>query len=493
MKATPNAAAARRGTSASEKMDELRFSPRAATFRLRASSDADAGMSAAAVSRFLPRGRWALLWFAFAAPAPSAHATTLPQAVAAARTFDAAISAARHGERAGAQKRWEGLAGLLPKVQLEGAYTRQDQPSASYAAGVRRHYYAITLTQPLFDLGRYADYQRGAAQASGAEVELASAQQQLVSNVSDAFFEILYQREVLQATRAAKETFGQQLERARLALNIGEGTRTDVDEAQANYDDAQAREIGALNDLETAGGAYERLTGLRAADVDPLAGVCRSPPSMAELEPMLARAEEDNLEVRAAAFQLDEAQADVTTARASHLPVVNLQGSYGGNWSRAQNGNALDELFGTTSKTRTSMIGITVTIPLFAGGAAVATSREAYSRRAQRRDQFEDARRRARQDARAAFLGIVNGAAKLRAQQRAVESARSRVESTHYGREVGLRTNVDELTAQQKYFEAARDLADARFRYITARLKLSAVLGTIAQDDLNEFGCLTVG
>lgn len=493
MKATPNTATPRSGTSASEELDELRFPRRAASFRLRVWPAAGAGVSTTAISRVLLSGSWALLGLACAVSAPAAHATTLAQAVTAASAFDAAISAARHGERAGAQKRWEGFAGLLPKVQLEGSYTRQDQPSASYAAGVRRHSYAITLTQPLFDLGRYADYQRGAAQANGAEVELASAQQQLVSNVSDAFFEILYEREVLQATRAAKETFGQQLERARLALKIGEGTRTDVDEAQANYDDAQAREIGAVNDLEVASGAYERLTGLRAADIEPLAGVCRQPPAMAELAPILARAEQGNLEVRAAAFQLDEAQADVTTARANHLPVVNLQGSYGGNWSRAQSGNALDELFGTTSKTRSSMIGITVTIPLFSGGGAVATSREAYSRRAQRGDQLEDARRRARQDARAAFLGIVNGAAKLKAQQRAVESAHSRVESTRYGREVGLRTNVDELTAQQKYFEAVRDLADARFRYITARLKLSAVLGTIAQDDLNEFGCLTVG
>ncbi|WP_341317171.1 TolC family outer membrane protein [Paraburkholderia sp. IMGN_8] len=484
---------AQRGASASEKMDELRFSPRASASKLRVSNVAGTSMRIAGALRLRRRSLWALLWFAFAAPVPAAHATTLAQAVATARTFDSAISAARHGERAGAQKRWEGLAGLLPKVQLEGSYTRQDQPSAAYAAGVRRHYYAVTLTQPLFDLSRYADYQRGVARAGGAEVDLATAQQQLVSNVSDAFFEILYQREVLQAARAAKETFGKQLEQARLALKIGDGTRTDVDEAQANYDDAQAREIGAVNDLDVADGAFERLTGLRAADIDPLAGVCRPPPPMAELEQTLARAEQDNLEVRAAVFQLDEAQADISTARAGHLPVVNLQGSYGSNWSRAQNSNMLDELFGTTSKTRTSMIGVTVTIPLFSGGGAVATSREAYSRRAQRRDLLEDARRRARQDARAAFLGIVNGAAKLKAQQRAVESAHSRVESTHYGREVGLRTNVDELTAQQKYFEAVRDLADARFRYITARLKLSAVLGTIAQDDLNEFGCLTAG
>jgi len=490
VKASLNTSIAQYRTSA-PKMDGLRFSRQTAAFKLAVSNADRANACGAGVAPLRRPVAWALLSFAFAASVPAAHGTTLAQAVDTARVFDTAISAARHAERAGAQKRWQGLAGLLPKVQLEGSYTRQDQPSASYAAGVRRHYYAVTVTQPLFDLSRYADYQRGVAQAGGAEVELASARQQLVINVADAFFEVLYQREVLQAARAAKQAFGKQLEQARLALNIGEGTRTEVDEAQANYDDAQAREIGAVNDLEVAGGTYSRLTGLSAADIDPLSGVCRPAPPMTEMENTLARAESDNLEVRSAVFQLDESQADIKTASASHLPVVNLQGSYGSNWSRAQNSNVLDDLFGTTSKTRTSMIGITVTIPLFSGGAGISMSREAYSRRAQRRDLLEDARRRARQDARSAFLGIVNGAAKLKAQQRAVESAHSRVESTHYGREVGLRTSVDELTAQQKYFEAVRDLADARFRYITARLQLSAVLGTIAQDDLGAFGCLT--
>ncbi|WP_330997162.1 TolC family protein, partial [Burkholderia stagnalis] len=51
--------------------------------------------------------------------------------------------------------------------------------------------------------------------------------------------------------------------------------------------------------------------------------------------------------------------------------------------------NDWDQVFGTTSKTRSSMIGVTVTIPLFAGGGQLSASREAYRRRAQSRDALD--------------------------------------------------------------------------------------------------------
>jgi outer membrane protein len=135
------------------------------------------------------------------------------------------------------------------------------------------------------------------------------------------------------------------------------------------------------------------------------------------------------------------------------------------------------------------MIGVTVTIPLFAGGAQLSAAREAYRRRDQARDALEDSRRKARQDARAALLGITNGIALVRAEERALASADSKVKSTRFGREVGLRTSIDELNAQQRYYETIRDLAEARYRYLKTRLQLSAALGVLGDSDLTELHC----
>lgn len=422
-----------------------------------------------------------------------AQAADLLDAVNAARGFDTGISAAHQAQLAGREKRWQGLAGLLPRAQIDGNYTKQDQPGAPYAAAVRRHSATASVTQPLFDVTRIADFKRGGALADQADAEYEKARQTLVTEVSDAYFGVLFAREVLQAAESAEQAFQNQLDQAQAALKIGDGTRTDVDEAQANLDDALARKISAQNDLEVARGTFRRLTGLPTDDLARIAWQCVPLAAPLELQTAMDEAASQNPDVRIAEKLLDQSKADIVGARGASLPVVNLQASYGTNWSRGSNENGLDDIFGTTSKTRSSMIGVTVTIPLFAGGGNLSAAREAYRRRDQSRDALEDARRKAREHARSAYLGITNGVALMRAQERALASADSKVKSTRLGREVGLRTRIDELNAQQRYFEAIRDLADARYGFLRARLQLSAALGTLGDADLAGIACRPSG
>ncbi|WP_257139953.1 TolC family outer membrane protein [Burkholderia sp. MSMB1826] len=429
-------------------------------------------------------------WLAAAWPA---HAADLLDAVNAARGFDSGIAAAREARLAGREKRWQGLAGLLPRAQIDGNYTKQDQPTATYAAAVRRHSASATITQPIFDMARIADFKRGGALADQADIEYEKARQTLITDVSNAYFDVLYAREVLQAADSARQAFQRQFDQAQAALRIGDGTRTDVDEARANLDDALARKVGAQTDLEIASGTLRRLTGLPADDIAPIAWQCVPPAAPVDLSTAMDEAARDSVDVRLAEKQLEQSRADIVAATGANLPVVNLQASYGTNWSRGADENVLDNIFGTTSKTRSSVIGVTITIPLFAGGGPLSASREAYRRRNQARDALEDARRKARERARSAYLGITNGLALIRAQERALASADSKVKSTRLGREVGLRTQIDELNAQQRYFEAIRDLADTRYRYLRARLQLSAAIGTLGDHDVAALSCAAPG
>lgn len=419
----------------------------------------------------------------------TAQATTLLDAVDAARNFDAGISAARNAQLAGRERRWQGLAGLLPRAQIDGNYTRQDRPHATYAATARRHSYSVSITQPIFDPSKIADFKRGNALAGQVEAEYTKAQQELITQVSDAYFDVLYQREVMQASLAARRAFAKRLAHAHAALSLGDGTLTDVDEAQANFDQTSAAAVIAENDLEVAGSAYTRLTGLPANEVTPAMEQCAPVLVPAELAMVMDDAGLNHPDVRIAELRLEQSRADIATAVGSSLPVANIQASYGANWSRTTNENSLDQWFGTASKTRSTTISATVTIPLFAGGGQLSVAREAYHRRDQARDALEDTRRTARESARAAYLGIKNGSALVRARQRALASADSKVKSTRLAHEVGLRTNLDELNALQRYFEAVRDLASARYTYMRARLQLSAALGTLSDTDLVGLPC----
>ncbi len=431
---------------------------------------------------------WLMLAGVFSCVSAS-QAANLVDSVNAARTFDTGLAAARAAYGAGQEKRWQGLAGLLPRAQVVADYTKQDQPSAPYAAAVHRHSYSVNVTQPLFDMSRVAGYRRGNVLADKAEVEFRKAEQQVIVAVSDAYFDVLYQHDVLEAARSARQAFARQLDRAQAALDVGDGTRTEVSEAQANFDEADARAVTAENDLEVARVAYRRLTGLDGAALQPIAWQCTSRVPPPSLDVALGETDAENLDVRAAEFALAQAKTDVMDANAAHLPVLDLRASYGTNWSRGANQNELDRIFGTTSKTRSTTVGVTLTIPLFAGGARLSQSREAYRLRDQAENLLEDARRKARQGARSAYLGVIGGAALIRARERAVTSAGTKVESTRYGREVGLRTGIDELNAQQQYYDAIRSLAEARYKYLKDRISLSAVLGRLGDQDLESLEC----
>lgn len=420
----------------------------------------------------------------------SAHSLTLQEAVLAGSVYDSEISAARNAQRADSQKRLQGFASLLPVVSLNGAYSKQDQPGATYAAGVTRHNYSVNLTQPLFDIAKYAAWKRGDAIADNADVVLMQAEQTLITRVAEAYFRVIYQRDVLKSAINAKAAYGKQLSQTQVALQVGEGTRLERDEAQANYDRAMADAIAAKNDLEEAGMVFSRLTGHPPEEIEPVTLTCvmRFPVSD-DFKALQQRAAQNNLQVRAALFQLEQTQADLLAAHGAHLPVITLQAGYGTNWSKAEQSNVLDVVFGTTSRTRSSNIGINVSIPLFSGGSQISQSIEAVRRRDRGKDLLEDTRRKARQETQSAWLKLKNGRSQYLAEKKALASARNKADSTAYGRRVGLRTIIDELNAEQEYYKSLQTLAKLQYDYLNARLKLSMELGELDYSQLDRYHC----
>jgi len=67
------------------------------------------------------------------------NAANLVDAVNAARSFDTDMAAAREGQQAGHEKRWQGIAGFLPSAQLDGGYNKNSQPGMPYGEYVQKH------------------------------------------------------------------------------------------------------------------------------------------------------------------------------------------------------------------------------------------------------------------------------------------------------------------------------------------------------------------
>lgn len=420
------------------------------------------------------------------------YATSLQQAARAALTYDSALQSSQMTSEADQQKYWQGMAGMLPTLTLEGNWDRQEQPDKKYQSGVTNHSYDLSVRQPLFDMSKYAGWRKGVAIANTAEAQSKKAEEKLLNAISNAYFSVLYQQEVLQAAKAASHNFKQQQQKLQAGILNGQNTRTELDEAKANYALAQAKEIEASSQLLLAGEAFRRLSGVSPDTVEPVNFQCLNASPYASLTDAINASQQRNTEIKIALFQNDQADADVLAADGAHMPVVSLYARYGKNWSRNDNDDNLlyDAIFGTNSKSNNLQYGVNVSIPLFAGGSQISQSYEAAYRRQAAKYSTMEAQRKAATDTRSAWLSLTNGKALINAQKNAVESSREKVVSVQYGREMGFRTVNDELDAQQKYFSALKDQAEARFNYLNALINLAQSTGSLSIDMLNFFSAV---
>jgi len=422
---------------------------------------------------------------------PSTYATNLQQAAQAALTFDSALQSSKKTSEADRQKYWQGMAGMLPTLTLEGNWNRQEQPDRKYQSGVTTHSYDVSVRQPLFDMSKYAGWRKGVAIANTAEAQARLAEEKLLNAIANAYFSVLYQQEVLQAAQAASHNFKQQMEKLQAGLRNGQNTRTEVDEAKANFAIAQAKEIEASNQLLLAGEAVRRLSGINPDTIEPVNFQCLKSTPYSSLAEAISASQQRNTGIKVALFQTDQADADVLAATGAHMPVVSLYASYGKNWSRNDNEDNIlyDAIFGTNSKSNNLQYGVNVSVPLFAGGSQISQSFEAAYRREAAKYSTLEAQRKAVQDTRSAWLSLTNGKALLEAEKNAVASAREKVVSVQYGREMGFRTVNDELDAQQKYYSALKDQAEARLNYLNALIGLAQSTGSLSLEMLNYFQC----
>jgi outer membrane protein len=76
--------------------------------------------------------------------------------------------------------------------------------------------------------------------------------------------------------------------------------------------------------------------------------------------------------------------------------------------------------------------------------------------------------------------------ARVRALEQAQISNQRALETTLLGYERGVRNGIDVLNAQREIFRTRRDYAQARYDYLTARLRLKAAVGSLSEDDLAQ-------
>lgn len=338
--------------------------------------------------------------------------------------------------------------------------------------------YGISLRQPLFRAYNFALYQQAGYDVQSAEAILDKSLQDLLVRLAGAYFEALMAQDQHALVVAQKEAYGIQLAAAQRAFKAGQGTRTDIDDAQARYDLTLAQELEATQNL-----SYTRrqLQVIVNEPVDTLsvldpARMRLLGPEPASVEAWIARGEEVNPELRAMRANIESALQEVQKARSGHLPTVDLIAQ------RAK--TASENNVSINTKYDSTMFGVQASIPLFAGGYVNSQVRQAQANLTKFEQQYENRRREVAQMIRKEFQTVTEGVLKVRALEQAERSSDAAVTSNQKGFQAGTRTLVDILNAQQQRMNARRDLAQARYQYVLARVRLQGLVQSLNQDEI---------
>jgi outer membrane protein len=420
----------------------------------------------------------------------AAHGADLMAVYRDALAYDAQYASARSALDAGREKLPQGRSGLLPTIGLGASTTWNDIDTTRRISGATEtnsrynsNGWTVTLTQPLFRWQNWVAYTQSELAVMQAEAQFGLARQELIVRAAQAYFDVLLAQDTLATAKAQKVAIAEQLESAKRNFEVGTATITDSHEAQARYDLTSAQEIAADNDLTVKRQVLRSVIGKEPEGLKNLKpGVQMARPQPDDINKWVEMAESASASVQIYQALFEIATREVEKQRAGHYPTLDLVATNG----RSGAGGGTTGGFDSKSST----IGLQLSIPIFAGGAVMSKDREAVSLKEKAGADLENARRTAALNARQAYLGVSSGLAQVKAYEAALTSSQSALDSNKLGYEVGVRINIDVLNAQSQLFDTRQKLAKARLDTLAALLKLKASAGSLGEDDVAAINAL---
>ncbi|EKF9579341.1 outer membrane channel protein TolC [Vibrio cholerae] len=393
-----------------------------------------------------------------------------PQLLSVAAQRDAAFEAVTSSRSA-----------LLPQINLTAGYNinRSDQApreSDLLSAG-------INFSQELYQRSSWVSLDTAEKKARQADSQYAATQQGLILRVAKAYFEVLRAQDNLEFVRAEKAAVGRQLEQTKQRFEVGLSAITDVHDAQAQFDGVLADEVLAENSLTNSYEALREITGqeyskLAVLDTKRFAASRTTESS----EALIEKAQQQNLSLLAARISQDVARDNISLASSGHLPSLTLDGGY--NYG---NNNSNDNAKNTSGEEYNDFkIGVNLKVPLYTGGNTTSLTKQAEFAYVAASQDLEAAYRSVVKDVRAYNNNINASIGALRAYEQAVISAKSALEATEAGFDVGTRTIVDVLDATRRLYDANKNLSNARYDYILSVLQLRQAIGTLSEQDVMD-------
>jgi len=377
------------------------------------------------------------------------------------------------------------IADLLPQLNITSSIStiRQDlegNNSLISRRGDRDSFkgerYSAVLSQPLFDLPKYYNWQRQQEVTKQAEHQQLETQQQIMLNVVQYYFEVLLAQDNLSAAEnesAVSKAILLQLQELykKQLVKI-----TNLMDAQARNDIANAEFLAAQSALVMAKEQLTELTGHPVQQLTPLRDDLTFKPVEGGADKWLERLVANNATLLSKRDVIKADSSSVKQQRSGHLPVVDFQLMV----QRTDLGfnNAAAGLTNITSAS------VNVNMPLFTSGKITAFHTEAIHRLESSKLQYETEFRKLRRELISNLTEINASVEKIRAMKVALASAKKNYKAMEKGFKYGVVDSSELFEAQRILSQANRDLFEAKYQYIFSRTNLMYLGGIISSHEI---------
>jgi len=439
-----------------------------------------------------------ILFFAWLLPYGLVNAIDLFEAYQKSLSFNADYLKAVANNDAGQENPNIARAAILPQINVNASLTENYISATGIYAFYHQPIYAAQLNQVVFDFSKFSTLTRSKFSSQLATLQLENARQQLMVNVAQAYFDVLYAEDVLLATQMTEKALEQQLIQAKEAFQVGTVPIVDVNDAQAAYDASAAQEIQDENNLIYKKNIFRNLTGLNPDLIQPLQKeIDLKLPVPEDSNSWAQMAESGNLNIKIADKQVAMAKEDITIARSGHLPTLNLMAQYmyqdTGSVDNT-NANAADSQIQSIANVPGSplssytvgYVGLQLSVPISSGGGINAQTRQAAAVYESSTQQLVSVERQTDQDIRNAYWNVANGVNFALAQKAALKSAKTKLDSDRLGYQVGIRNSVNLVSAQKDYFQSFKEYQMSRYKYLMAEVQLQYLSGVIDEKFLQQ-------
>ncbi|HWU60840.1 MAG TPA: TolC family outer membrane protein [Ensifer sp.] len=405
--------------------------------------------------------------------AATVQAETLQGAMAKAYANNPDLNSARASLRATDENVTMAKAGYRPQIGITAAHTNAGAFGVNNRSGVdnysQQDTISLTVTQQIFD-GFQVLNKINAAESGvyATREQVRGSEMQILYSAVQAYANVALYKDFVAIRKQNLGFLNEQVKAANARLQVGEGTKTDVSQAQAQLAAAQAQLAAAVAQLKIAEATYVQIVGDEPKGISLPGAAKRGMPG--SLDKAVALGLQQHPSILAAQHVVDSSGYQVKSAEGALLPGVAVQAGVGRNFVNP---------VGTSVPYNSASVTAQLTIPLYKGGAEYGAVRQAKETLGANQIKVDSARLSVRQSIVSAYAQMEAAGASIKANRDAVSAANLALSGVVEQRNVGQSTTLDVLNSQQTVLTAKLNLAQAQHDLVVASYGVLAASGQL--------------